>query len=49
MARITETNREKLQRLLKTGRPDKQPRISMYMPTHRKPMDRDTDSIHFKT
>lgn len=48
MARVTETNREKLQRLLKTERPDAQIRISIYMPTHRRPPDRDTDPIHFK-
>lgn len=48
MAKINETNREKLTRLLKTERPDKQPRISIYMPTHRRPPDRDTDPIRFK-
>lgn len=48
MAIMTETNREKLARLFGTQRPDKQVRISIYMPTHRLSPDRDTDPIRFK-
>lgn len=42
------TNREKLNRLLHTEHPDNQPRITLYIPTHRRPPDRDTDPIRFK-
>lgn len=42
------TNRQRLDSLLKRERPEKQPRISIYLPTHRTQPQNEQDSIVYK-
>lgn len=41
-------NRDRLDQLLKQDRPENQPRISLFMPTHRRPPNNEGDPIRFK-